>query len=460
MKGVREPRERRLVALGGAHVLLAVGLGAALSGRAGFLWHLGLHAALFVPLALVLAPALSGRGSPGRRALGIVLGAWLLGRTALLLTPPVLSDDLYRMVWEGQVVLAGKDPWAHPPDHPELRTLAAEFPELRERVGYWKLPAIYPPAAQLFAAGVGRISARPVALKGALLVAEAALLAALLALLRGRGLDPRLLAAWAWNPLPLTEIAGSGHGDIVAIALLALALLAAERGRNRAGAALAALSGMAKIAGFALLPFLLRAAAGARERAALLAAAAGAAALPLVPFLGPERLADGLGTRFAEFGASLGFYAQHWRFNDALFGPLAAVLGAAARPAVLAVLLLAAGVLVARRTPSSLALAILGGSAFLLSPAAHPWYLLWPLALLLLHPERRELLAAGLTLSLTVALGYHAFWNTPPGAGWSLPGWVRLAEYLPPLLAAAAARRCYRGSASSRRNREIASAAA
>ena len=432
----RPPSRGRLAALGAAHVLLAGGLGAALTAEAGFGWHFGLHAALFVPLGLVAIPALRGASLRGRGALAIVLGAAALGRVLLLASPPVLSDDVYRMAWEGQVVLAGEDPWARPPDDPALAELSEALPELRERVGYWKLPAIYPPFTQLFAAAVGTVSPRPLALKAALLIAEAALVGALIGLLRGRGLNPLLVTAYAWNPLPLTEIAGSGHGDILAVALLALALPALERGRLAAGAALAALSGMAKFAGFALLPFLLRTARGFRERILLLGAAVSIALLTLVPFLTAPRLADGFGARLAEFTFSLSFYARHWRFNDSLFGPLEAVFGAPARlvgPTVLIVMLAA---LAARRTQPSLAVATLAGSAFLLSPAAHPWYLLWSLPFLLLHPERRGLLAAGLTMTLTAALSYHAFWNTPAGLDWSLPDWLRFAEYLPVPLAA------------------------
>ena len=422
----------RLAAWGAVHVVLAGGLGAALGTRAGFGWHLGLHAALFVPLGVVLLAVLRGGVRCGRRELAIALGAAALARGLLLWTPPVLSGDLYRTLWEGQVVAAGKDPWAHPPDHPALAELREDFPELRAQVEYWKLPAIAPPLAQLFGGAVGAASPRPLALKAAFTAAEAVLVAALLGLLAGRGRNPLLVVGYAWNPLPLTEIAGSGHGDALGVALLALALLAASRGRLAAGAGLAALSGMAKLAGFALLPFLARAAVGVRRKALVLGAAAGAAALPLLLFLSPERLEGGPWARAAEFGFSLSLYARHWRFNESLFLiPEAAFGAAAARPVALGVLLAIGAALVLRRVPGTLAVAVLAGSAFLLTPVAHPWYLLWSLPFVLLHPERRGLFAAGLAMSLTAVLSYHALWNTPPGLDWSLPVWLRLAEYLP-----------------------------
>ena len=89
-----------------------------------------------------------------------------------------------------------------------------------------------------------------------------------------------------------------------------------------------------------------------------------------------------------------------------------------------------------RRRPPGLSLALLAGAAFLLSPVAHPWYLLWTLPFLVVNPERRGLLAAGLTMTLTVAFSYYAYWTIPPGLDWTLPAWVRIAEYLPVPLAA------------------------
>ncbi len=427
---------RSLTALGGLHVLLAGVLAAVLETVAGFWWHIGTHALLFVPLLLVVVPALRGTVPRGRRQLVILLAAAALSRALLLPTTPALSGDVYRMAWEGQVVLDGKDPWAQPPDDPALAELAAAHPELRERVGYWKLPAIYPPFAQLFGAGVGWISPSVTVLKAALLLAEAALIAALIALLASRGRNPLLVAAYAWNPLPLTEIAGSGHGDALAVALLFLALLALERGRAAGGAALAALSGMTKFAGFALLPFLLRRVRDRRRQWTALGAAGAVVLAALAPFLTPARLADGFVVRFQEFGFSLWHYARHWRFNDSLFSPLDAVLGGAARPAAFAVLIVLGAALVIRRQPPGLSLGLLAGAAFLLSPVAHPWYLLWTLPFLVVNPERRGLLAAGLTMTLTVAFSYHAYWTIPPGLDWTLPTWVRVAEYLPVPLAA------------------------
>ena len=455
--------ERRLAALAAVWIALAGALALLLAsgirGVAGFAAHAALHAAMFAPLVLALRPLLRGRGrSAGssaapppagsrRRVLVLALGAAALARLLFLAAPPALSGDIYRAIWEGRVVAAGHDPWRSPPDAPELEDLRARHPEIRERVEYWKLPAIYPPGAQAFAAAVTAVSTSPRAMKAVLVLAEAALVAALVALLRRRGRDPLLVVAYAWNPLPLVEIAGSGHGDVLGVALAAAAL-AAIASRPALAGALAALSGTVKFAGFAVLPFLWRRLADRRRRLALAFAAAVSTAVVAAPFLSPAAAPEGLAARLAEFRFSLGHYLRHWRFNDSLFPAVEAAFGAYARPAAFALLAAVFAALLARRPapPASLAFGLLAGAAFLLTPTAHPWYLLWCLPFLVLHPERRAFYSAALTLTLTTVLAYYPFWTTPPGEPWTLPLPLRFLEYFPPaaLLALGAGRYAFR----------------
>lgn len=64
---------------------------------------------------------------------------------AMLLAPPVLSDDVYRYVWEGRVWAHGSSPYRYAPDHPELYSLRdAGWDQLNNR----SLTTIYPPLAQ------------------------------------------------------------------------------------------------------------------------------------------------------------------------------------------------------------------------------------------------------------------------------------------------------------------------
>src|SRR5262249_10874565 len=74
------------------------------------------HAAGVVPIALAwgaLAVALAGR-SRDRTPLGLVLLA-LAVRAPLVGTPTLLSDDLYRYLWEGLALGAGHDVFREAP---------------------------------------------------------------------------------------------------------------------------------------------------------------------------------------------------------------------------------------------------------------------------------------------------------------------------------------------------------
>ena len=128
---------------------------------------------------------------------------------------------------------------------------------------------------------------------------------------------------------------------------------------------------------------------------------------------------------------SLWLFARHWRFNESGFFLFEAVFGEYGRPAVLAFAAALLGVLLYRRVEPALAVPLLAGAVFLLSPVAHPWYFLWTLPFMVLHPERRVLLAATLALSGTLAFAYWAPWNVPLGEPWFLPWPIRLAEFLP-----------------------------
>lgn len=428
---------RRLGGIGALHVLLAGALALVFVRELGWEAHAAGSLALLVPLSLVLVPLLRGRRfqpSP-RGVLFVVLAAGFASRAFLVAVPPSPEGDIHRMIWEGRVPSVGADPYRHAPDAPELAELAAALPETRAGVNYWKLPAIYPPAAQLFFRAVTAVSVHPAVMKAALVLAEGVLILALFRLLGRRGLHPGLLVVYVWNPLPLTEIAGAGHSDALGVALLALGILAAESARPAAASCLAALSALSKVVGGVLLPFLLFPARGAvRRPGRVLLAALGTTALAAAPFLTPALLDRGLAARLGEMTGSLWLFARHWRFNESGFLLVEAVLGDFSRIAVLAAVAALLMGFLYRGVEPALAVPLLAGAAFLLSPVAHPWYFLWTLPFMVLHPERRALLAAALTLSGTLALAYWPPWNLPPGEPWTLPWPVRLAEYLPAAL--------------------------
>jgi hypothetical protein len=368
-------------------------------------------------LALVASRGLSGRGVAAAVVLAV---AW---RVALLPSPPLLSDDIYRYLWEGRVQSYGGNPYAAE-DRATAEKWAPVRDELWERMANKKYTAMYPPLWQLAARAVTSVHHSVLAMKAFVVACEVALWAVLWRLLRRRGLlGSRLLVA-AWSPLALVEVAGSGHNDTFGLLLLALGLLALEGGRAGLSAAAVGLGIAAK-----LVPGFVALAWGRRYRpwhAVLAGALVLALALPYAS-AGPD-----LWRGLHDYGS--------WRFNQSLLSVLDAVAPRRLDATRWGSILLVAFALFlgARRVePTRAGLAVV---AFWLAVSAHvlPWYALWLLPWLVLADFPAALLFTG-----TSSLAYLVYPGWRSGGPWQVPWEIRLLEYAPCFALAVAA--CLRG---------------
>ncbi len=172
----------------------------------------------FCVMALVMAAAgwataaNAVNGSDERRALIIILVAAAAMRVPFLLAEPYLSSDLFRYVWDGRVQAHGINPYRYVPAAPELAALRDTliYPNIN-RADY--APTIYPPAAQMLFFLSTRISESVLAMKLCMLAFDALSILCLIGILRHLDLPARGVAAYAWHPLVLWEIAGNAHID-------------------------------------------------------------------------------------------------------------------------------------------------------------------------------------------------------------------------------------------------------
>ena len=359
--------------------------------------------------------------SPGRPHL--ILGAALVFRLTLWWSPATLSDDVFRYIWDGRVQLAGINPYLYAPSAPQVAHLRdALYPS----VNHAAIPTIYPPLAQLFFRAICVFSATPAAFKLALLLCDWGLCLLLAHALVRRGQDPRRVVLYAWNPLPLVEVAGSGHIDALGVLILFAALYALHNQRWAAAACALAGAFLVKLVPLVLLPTFWRRPRAAwfnfRKRSALLLFPT-LGLLAFWPFASAgEKLATGLLT-----------YVQHWHFNAAAYSLFRFVLQpwdghayAHARWLCTALFaLVALGVQIRYRDPYRAAFATLG-AYILLSPTVHPWYLLWVLPFLAFFPSPAWMLLSGLIfLAYEVQIGYGSsgVWREKP--------WVLWAQYAP-----------------------------
>lgn len=243
----------RLAGLG----LLAACLAA---GAMPALQRFGDDAFLALSVALAGAAALAARsdGAGARGTVAVILAVALAMRLAVVASPPILSTDIFRYVWDGRVQAAGINPYRYVPADPALVPLRDPliFPFIN-RADY--AVTIYPPSAQAFFLLVTRIAESPLAIKLGLVACEGLTACAILALLARTGQPASRLAAYAWHPLPVFEIAGQGHVDGLMVAFMMVGIWAVlDRGRPVAGAVLVTLGALAKPFALLALPALWR----------------------------------------------------------------------------------------------------------------------------------------------------------------------------------------------------------
>jgi len=160
----------------------------------------------------------------------IILAVAIACRLAVLFSEPYLSSDIYRYVWDGIVQHAHISPYRYVPGNPALEFLRAPHRDIFDNINRRDYAhTIYPPAAQLLFYLITWISPTVTFMKTAMVLFEGITMYALITLLRYLGIRREQILLYAWCPVILWEIAGSGHLDSAAMAFIALALLARYR---------------------------------------------------------------------------------------------------------------------------------------------------------------------------------------------------------------------------------------
>ncbi len=222
--------------------------------------HLGDNAfiaqALIVGLLAIKATKVA-EACPERRGLLLVIGVAILLRLILIAVPPLLSDDIFRYVWDGRVQAAGTNPYRYVPAAEALSTLRDEaiFPFINRKE---YAVTIYPPAAQIFFLSATRLGESVAVMKAALVACEGVTVLTLIALLRRLGRPATRVVAYAWHPLVIWEIANNGHIDGTMTALMMAALWLYACGQTVGAGVAAAVGALLKPFAVLILPALWR----------------------------------------------------------------------------------------------------------------------------------------------------------------------------------------------------------
>jgi hypothetical protein len=365
-----------------------------------------------VPYAVAAWLIVSGKpdAATGGRELATILIVGLAMRLLLLPGTPI-STDIFRYIWDGRVQGAGINPYLYLPSDAALAGLrdSAIYPYIN-RADY--APTIYPPASQMIFYLVTRISEAPIVMKVAMLALEGLAVWIILQLLAARGLPRSRVLLYAWHPLPLWEIARSGHLDIAAIAFLLLAFLAMERRSP-------ILAGMALAAGVLVKYFPVVTAPALYKRWDWRFPTAFIATITVLylPYVGVGTKVFGfLGHYITEEGFDGGAGVFLWQLLGAVFplGTQAFVFYVAAAVTLMAALALLV-VMRTRQPGADLAGAMLLAVTFTLLFSPHyAWYFAWLVPFLCFYP------VVGVVY-LTCACSYLYFAHWPPTLSEGLP---------------------------------------
>lgn len=338
-------------------------------------------------------------------------------RLLFLFRPPELSDDIYRYLWDGLQTLNGQNPYALAPSNVPLMNQTYNY--LLKLVNHSDLITIYPPAAQVIFALGALLGKSVLGIKLLLITLDIISCCMLIRLLSMMNLPVSRSVLYAWHPLPVIEIAASGHVDGAGVffffaALLLLAKQSAGCPSNRSNVfamspmkrSLVALSSgiafsfavLVKLFPSIFLPTLLLF-VGRRGVILFLTGILVGSAVLIFPFF-PD---------LQNMFITLNTYLRTWEFSGLLFRNLRMITssGNTARLMLTATFILSMLLLYSRlwfkkeRSPFR-SLYYITLVFLFLTPTLHPWYVLYLACLLPFISE-----PAGLALSWSIFLSYR-----------------------------------------------------
>jgi len=340
-----------------------------------------------------------------------IIATGLLFRLTLLPSSPATSDDVYRYVWEGKVVVNGYNPFTTPPNNDRLNTLRDN--NFRQ-VTYKNIPAIYPPFSQIvFAAAYLLSKDNLVGLKLIYFICEIFTLIFLLKLLQLKNINLNRIILYAWLPLPILEYFVNVHLDPIGIMFLIISIYFVEKKNYIPASAFLAFSFLSKLIGIFLLPLIIKK-AGVKNSIIFIFVFSLVTAIFYIPFF------EGDFSTFTAFYT----YLSHWEFNGSIYNSFKVLFNSGEAARLICGVIFISFIIYISSTYKDFTKA--GFYIFLcwmiLSTTLFPWYLGW-LAVLNPFVNFFSVMSLLFTINLTNF--------SPLGSEWREYGFVLAIEYVP-----------------------------
>jgi len=255
-----------------------------------------------------------------KKKLWALLGLSVLLRLLILPAFPELSDDVYRFIWDGRLLVQGMHPFAYLPS--EIMELGLDMQlvgidqTLFSQLNSPKYYSIYPPVNQAIFALSAYLFSESVwgsilFIRLVIVIGELLTLFVIFSYLKMKGFaDQKRLLLYALNPLIILELSGNLHFEALMICFLLISYVLLEKGRWILSTLFFALAICTKLLPLILLPLLLSR-LGWRRAFLYYLLTAFFCLLFFMPLLSIE-LVQGI-------SQSIGLYFQKFEFNASVY---------------------------------------------------------------------------------------------------------------------------------------------
>lgn len=364
-------------------------------------------------------------------------------RIILIPTDPILSDDIFRYLWEGKVFSNGFNPYLYAPNSPELKSLQDNlyFPY----INYQDIPASYPPVAQLFFVIAAIIGYKIFVWKIILLLVEAITCIFILKLIDHFSMNRVRLSIYLLNPLVIIETYSSGHFEVIGVCFLIIALYYFYRNISIGFLTATILATLVKyIPILILIPFMkkkiwfkLSTVTGAVIVILILFSQGGATPIAgVISYANRWEFNGALYNIFNSLWYFFGFIDREW-FSLSYSGRVETIYitGAFYYKIIACIVLIA--ILVDQLKKLNMTADFRGANylqsgfivcaaILLLSPTLYPWYLIWIIPFLVFIPNW-----SWLFFTFLIQFSYYILQDYAISGVWHESSWILILQYVP-----------------------------
>jgi alpha-1,6-mannosyltransferase len=352
--------------------------------------------------------------------LPFLLGAAFLMRLVIGPAMPQLSDDIYRFIWDGRLIINGINPFEYLPAHyMEMDTPPAGLTStLFDQLNSPEYFTIYPPVAQgIFAIACwifpNSIYGSTMVMKLFLIIFEGITIYLLPKFLKQLGLNEKNALLYVLNPLVIVEVVGNLHfeGAMVCFLLLSFWWIAQQKWMYSAIAM--GLSIASKLLPLLFLVFFIRR-LGWKQSIRYFIVVGVTVLLLFAPLLGEAF--------FSGFGTSLDLYFRRFEFNGSIYylarwigyeysgHNLIAFIGPSLALGTFLIICTTAIVEKGKDWSSIFPVCLLAISTYLaLTTTVHPWYSILPLFLCVFTRFRYPVLWSALIVLTYINYSYPTY---------------------------------------------------